>query len=78
MPNHSLSSLMGLTSNPMTGKVICLRVCANCEQAGNQSSFIQSYAAVMGCPISHGICVPHYQAQMASLLGEQQEMTIGA
>ncbi len=79
MSNHSLSSLMGLTTCESTGKVLALRVCAHCEREGNQGSFIRAYARTMGCEdISHGICQAHYQSQLASLLGERQEMTIGA
>lgn len=65
---------MGLTTCPSTGKVTGLRVCSHCEQAGNQGAFVRSYAKkVMKVEdISHGICVPHYQAQMASLLGERE------
>lgn len=77
MANHSLSSILGLSTCPSTGKVLALRVCAHCEREGNQRSFVRAYAAVMRCEdISHGICVRHYQTQMASLLGEWETATI--
>jgi negative regulator of sigma E activity len=77
MSHHSLSSLMGLTTDPMTGKVIALRVCAHCERENNQASFIQSYARVMKCEaVSHGICTKHYQEQIARLTGDRTEVII--
>lgn len=73
MSNHSLSSIMGLTSCPTTGKVLALRVCAHCEREGNQGSFIRSYARVLKCEgVSHGICPTHYQTQLARMMGERE------
>ncbi len=75
MSNHSLSSLMGLVTEPHTGQVLALRVCAHCEREGGQTGFLASYAKVMRCEdVSHGICPTHCQIEAAKMLGEREEM----
>ncbi len=65
---HSLTSVMGLTTNPFSGRVTLIRVCANCETERAESSFVQAYARAMKCGrITHGVCVAHYQSELLKL-----------
>ncbi len=66
---------MGLVTEPLTGQVLALRVCAHCEREGGQAGFVASYAKVMRCEsVSHGICSRHYQAEIAKLTGDRSEI----
>lgn len=64
---NSLTSLLGLDTDPQTGKVVSIKVCSWCEREKGETLFAQSFASQHHAPISHGICIRHYGEEMAKL-----------
>ncbi len=54
---HSLTCVMGIITDELTGKLKAVRVCSYCERDKKETQFLESYLATLGDPpITHSIC----------------------
>lgn len=60
---------MEIKTDRLTGKAVSARVCAHCQKERGESQFLASYMKLLKIDneVSHGICIPHYQNELAKL-----------
>lgn len=59
--------IMNVETDPLTGVVVKVSICANCEKANNETARLDLWRESLKIPkakMSHGICREHMEAFM--------------